>query len=97
MLKPDLPDFSLETLADWLGIAVVERHRALPDARLAAEVFLALLPRLRENSIRTLAEAEDACRNSPLHQAGQIGMKLPCHRLVPFVWKAIPTGIGRGM
>ena len=62
VLKPDLPDFSLETLAAWLGIAVVERHRALPDAKLAAEVFLALLPRLRENSIRTLAEAEDACR-----------------------------------
>ena len=62
LLRPDLPDFSLETLAAWLGIAVVERHRALPDARLAAEVFLALLPRLRGNSIRTLAEAEDACR-----------------------------------
>jgi DNA polymerase-3 subunit epsilon/CBS domain-containing protein len=62
VLKPDLPDLSLETLAAWLGVAVVERHRALPDARLAAEVFLALLPRLRENSIRTLAEAEDACR-----------------------------------
>ncbi len=62
LLKPNLPDFSLETLAAWLGIAVVERHRALPDAKLAAEVFLALLPRLRENSIRTLAEAEDACR-----------------------------------
>jgi CBS domain-containing protein len=62
VLKPDLPDLSLETLAAWLGIAVVERHRALADARLAAEVFLALLPRLRENSIRTLAEAEDACR-----------------------------------
>ncbi|MBC8036412.1 MAG: CBS domain-containing protein, partial [Rhizobiales bacterium] len=28
----------------------------------AAEIFLALLPRLRKNSIRTLAEAEDACR-----------------------------------
>jgi CBS domain-containing protein len=62
VLKPDLSDFALETLAAWLGIAVVERHRALPDATLAAEVFLALLPRLRENSIRTLAEAEDACR-----------------------------------
>lgn len=63
-LRPDLPNFSLETLAAWLGIAVVDRHRALPDARLAAEVFLALLPRLRRNSIRTLAEAEDACRKS---------------------------------
>lgn len=62
LLRPDLPNFSLETLAAWLGITVVDRHRALPDARLAAEVFLALLPRLRKNSIRTLAEAEDACR-----------------------------------
>lgn len=62
LLRPNLPDFSLETLAAWLGIAVVERHRALADAKLAAEVFLALLPRLRKNSIRTLAEAEDACR-----------------------------------
>ena len=62
LLKPNLPDFSLETLAAWLGIAVAERHRALPDARLAAEVFLALLPRLRDKSVRTLAEAEDACR-----------------------------------
>ena len=41
---------------------MVERHRALPDAKLAAEIFLALLPRLRDISIRTLAEAEDACR-----------------------------------
>ena len=62
LTKPDLPDLSLETLAAWLGIAVGERHRALPDAKLAAEVFLALLPRLRGNSIRTLAEAEDARR-----------------------------------
>ncbi len=62
LLRPDLPDFSLETLAAWLGISVAERHRALPDARLAAEIFLALLPRLRDISIRTLAEAEDACQ-----------------------------------
>jgi len=70
LLKPDLPDFSLETLAAWLGVAVVERHRALPDARLAAEIFLALLPRLRERSIRTLAEAEDACRRFTASQGG---------------------------
>jgi CBS domain-containing protein len=68
LLKPDLPDFSLETLAAWLGVAVVERHRALPDARLAAQIFLALLPRLRERSIRTLAEAEDACRKLAVSQ-----------------------------
>ena len=61
-LKPDLPNDSLETVASWLGLDAAGRHRALPDARLTAEVFLALLPRLRERSIRTLAEAAGACR-----------------------------------
>jgi CBS domain-containing protein len=61
-LQPDLPNDSLETVAHWLGIPVVDRHRALPDAMLAAQVFLALLPRLRDRSIRTLAEAMGACR-----------------------------------
>jgi CBS domain-containing protein len=61
-LQPDLPNDSLETVAHWLGLAVVDRHRALPDARLTAEVFLALLPQLRDRSIRTMAEAAGACR-----------------------------------
>lgn len=61
-LQPDLPNDSLETVASWLGIAVIDRHRALPDARLTAEVFLALLPRLRDRSVRTMAEAAGACR-----------------------------------
>jgi CBS domain-containing protein len=63
-LQPDLPNDSLETVASWLGIAVVDRHRALPDARLTAEVFLALLPQLRDRSIRTLAEAAGTCRKA---------------------------------
>lgn len=62
VLNPQLPDHSLDTVADWLGIEIKERHRALPDAVLTGAVFLALLPRLRERGIRTLAEAEQACR-----------------------------------
>lgn len=61
-LQPELPNDSLETVASWLGIAVADRHRALPDARLTAEVFLMLLPRLRDRSIRTMAEAVGTCR-----------------------------------
>ena len=59
---PRLADYSLEALAVWLGVALDDRHRAAGDARATAILFLALVPRLREGGIRTLAEAETACR-----------------------------------
>lgn len=55
--KPDLPDHSLETIAAWMDIKIVGRHTALGDATAAAEIFIALLPRLRARGIRTLGEA----------------------------------------
>lgn len=58
--NPTLPDHSLETLASWLGVTVEGRHAALADARTAAAIFLALVPRLADAGIRTLAEAERA-------------------------------------
>lgn len=61
LLSPTLPDFSLETIAHWLGIEVQGRHSALGDAVATAEIFIALIPRLRKLGIRTLAEAERAC------------------------------------
>jgi DNA polymerase-3 subunit epsilon/CBS domain-containing protein len=59
---PDLAGYSLDNLAGWLGIFATDRHTALGDAATAARVFLGLLPRLRDRGIRTLAEAERACR-----------------------------------
>jgi CBS domain-containing protein len=59
---PDLAGYSLDQLAGWLGIEPTGRHAALADAITTARVFLALLPKLRERGIRTLAEAEQACR-----------------------------------
>ncbi len=59
--RPDLPDFSLELVCDWLGITPHDRHSALGDVIATAEVFLALVPRLRDRNIRTVAEAEAAC------------------------------------
>lgn len=58
--NPDLPDQSLDTLASWLDVAIEGRHTALGDAQAAAEIFVALIPRLAERGIRTLAEAERA-------------------------------------
>jgi CBS domain-containing protein len=73
--EPQLADYSLENLAAWLDVAISDRHSALGDARTAARIFAALVPRLRQKGIRTLAEAARACRAltkvlDQHHQAG---------------------------
>jgi len=62
LAMPDLAEHSLEGLAAKLGIAVTDRHRALPDAKLAARIYLRLVPLLRKRQIRLLGEAEMASR-----------------------------------
>ena len=58
---PDLAGFSLDEIAAWLGVEVTSRHSAPADALATAKIFCALVPKLREGGIRTLAEAERAC------------------------------------
>jgi len=60
--QPNLAGHALEELAVWLNVEMAGRHNALADATLTARLFLALLPKLRQGNIRTLAEAEQACR-----------------------------------
>lgn len=55
---PHLAHYDLDRLCDWLGIDNEARHTAPGDARATAKVFAALLPLLRQQGIRTLAEAE---------------------------------------
>jgi CBS domain-containing protein len=62
IVQPSLPDYSLETVAAWLGIDTAGRHSAYGDAAAAAGIFAALVPRLRDHKVRTLAEAERASR-----------------------------------
>jgi DNA polymerase-3 subunit epsilon/CBS domain-containing protein len=61
LVAPQLPDQSLDTVAGWLGIEIVNRHRALADAELTLQVFQKLLPMLRQKNVVTLAQAERAC------------------------------------
>ncbi len=74
---PELPDYALESLAAWLEVEAGPRHSALGDALTAGRIFLGLLPQLRARGIRTLAEAERACRAQTAardahHRAGWI-------------------------
>ena len=46
--QPDLPGYSLDKLAAWLGIVPQGRHSALGDAMTAGQVFSALIPKLRD-------------------------------------------------
>jgi len=72
ILSPNLPDYSLDTLASWQNVRVHGRHDALADARITARVFLALLPLIREKGIRTFAELENACRKADTRSVDEI-------------------------
>ncbi len=61
LLAPGPKDPSLDAIAGRLGIGIEGRHSALGDARAAAAVYAALVPRLAERGIATLAQAERAC------------------------------------
>jgi DNA polymerase-3 subunit epsilon/CBS domain-containing protein len=58
---PHLHDPALELLAEHLGVGVLDRHTAMGDARITAEVFRKLVPHLTARNVRTVAEAERVC------------------------------------
>ena len=60
--EPHLAGYTLESLAAWLGVELTQRHSALGDALTTANIFTALVPKLRDGGIRTLGEAIQACR-----------------------------------
>lgn len=61
---PSLPDQTLEVLSERLGLALdrSQRHDAVADAIAAGALFVALMPVLKDRGIRTVAEADEACR-----------------------------------
>ena len=62
-LDPEAGEQGLDALAAALGVPITDRHRALGDALVTAEIFVRLLPRLAAAGVRTIADAE-ACANS---------------------------------
>lgn len=77
LAAPSLADHSLDSLCEWLSIEFNGRHTALGDAEAAGNVFIALVPLLRANNIRTLAEAEAASRALADREARSTGGYVP--------------------
>jgi len=61
---PNVETHGLDAIAARLGVTVAGRHSALGDARTTAEVFLKLVPLLRQRGLATLGEARTASRRS---------------------------------
>ncbi|HVX30087.1 MAG TPA: helicase C-terminal domain-containing protein [Nitrolancea sp.] len=68
MLIPDLPAYSLSTIAARLGISVPSQHRAMADVETTMAVFLGLLDLLRDYDDVTLERLASYARmaQSPL-------------------------------
>jgi CBS domain-containing protein len=62
LVSPNPGKCALDDLADQFDIDIEQRHSAIGDATITARVFLALLPMLLQRNIRTLEDAEAACR-----------------------------------
>jgi len=61
-----LGDYSLESLAPRFNLSLKGRHNALCDARIAASLYLTLLPELKNRDITTLSELADFLSDSDL-------------------------------
>lgn len=57
ILHRETEDHALDGIAERFGVAVVDRHRALGDALVTAEIFLRMLPLLEAEGIVTLGDA----------------------------------------
>ncbi len=59
-------DYSLESLASLFNLSLKGRHNALGDARIAASLFIKLLPELEKKDITTLPELSRLFSDSDL-------------------------------
>ncbi len=64
VVHPNQESHRLEAIAERLGIVIRDRHRALGDATVTAEVLLRLIPLLDAMGIRTLQQARDAAQKT---------------------------------
>lgn len=64
-LLPEVGRRGLDSLAGHFGIPIIDRHRALGDARITAEVLLQLLEMLARDGVQTLPALLDIQNQNP--------------------------------
>ncbi len=64
VVHPNEASHGLEAIAERLGVTISGRHTAAGDALATAEIFLKLVPLLRQRNIMTLGQAREAARDS---------------------------------
>lgn len=64
MLMKNIAKFKLDNVAKNLKISLENHHRAVDDAKCAAEIFLKFIPMLREREINDLYALEKAAESS---------------------------------
>ena len=88
ILLPTLVDYSLSAIAHSLGLPSLPRHRALPDAMVARDVFLTLLDRACQLDPAIVAEMVRLTRDtdwSLAHLLRQIAEEKPSPREEPVI------------
>ncbi|MCP4400102.1 MAG: hypothetical protein GY801_22695 [bacterium] len=66
VIHPHQPAHNLDRLVQRYGIALKDRHAALGDAWMTAELFLRILPQLEKRHIINVSQAVEASRKVPL-------------------------------
>lgn len=63
-LLTGIRSWSLDSVASHLGVSRPDRHRAMGDARITAEIFLIFLEKLPERGVKTLGQLLDFQHNA---------------------------------
>lgn len=58
-LLPHVENHKLKTMAEYFSVSLVNHHRAGPDARATAEIFVNLLDQLDEGGVHDIAAIKD--------------------------------------
>lgn len=70
VVHPNQTDHTLEAIAARLGISVIGRHTALGDAIVTGEIFLKMIPLLKQRGIVTFRQAHEAAQGTPFARVG---------------------------